>query len=579
MAPSGPGVPPLPLAAEGARAPPSTPAVQSPTSVSPGETRAHNASVMPFPHPHTITEAPKLVDPEPDTKPTSPATARSDHPSSQEMVTIAAQTTISANSPDRPHVISFKLDGGVVHAQHGEPPTTPRTVADLLFAICAAAREDSEDGVLDSERAEVIDTSVAWGVTNIHTDEQWAEVRKLFWEKHQSPDGDICAALHRTMTRDGFRHVREAMEDRGVESVFPADHDEPLYDFEKRNIAIGYIIGLLSVILAILLDVTGVAEDLSNMAQRASCKGDCPRRCELLAGSPQWVEVDRHDDNNDFRELDVIACAVRIFSLQEFGPIQVPGIWLGAIGAVFFMVLLTWFSGWLHVRHKVKVNYTRKIVHVTGYIANVVVRFVVGSGNEIETIASLILTSAIILMVFHAFLLKPFRKRFKICRLMFAGIDRPQDRPYTLRWNTTQNAAYFITFIPLTYALIARDRYQLMLIPVLVIGFGDGLAEPVGVTWGKHKYRAHAIWYHGKCCAGHFTRSLEGSACVFIATAIAVAVCYAWWDGPVQFAVAMGVLPIACTLGEAFAPHSWDNPFLLALAGLLIILIEITIDG
>jgi len=259
------------------------------------------------------------------------------------------------------------------------------------------------------------------------------------------------------------------------------------------------------------------------------------------------------------------------------GPIGFPGIWMGVVGAVFFMCLLTYLAGLLHTKCGWKVNYTRKVVHCTGYIINVIVRFVVGSGDEIETVATLLFTSCMILMCFHVFLLKPIRKRVGFARTMFASVDRAEDRPYTLLWLTTQNAAYFLLFIPLTYALIAKNRYQLMLIPVLIIGFGDGLAEPVGITWGKHKYTARAIWYNGKCCAGSFTRSIEGSAVVYGVSLVSCLACWPWWANKVQVGVAAGVIPVAVTLAEAFGPHAWDNPFLLAVGGGIIVLLVYTI--
>lgn len=225
-----------------------------------------------------------------------------------------------------------------------------------------------------------------------------------------------------------------------------------------------------------------------------------------------------------------------------------------------------------------KVNYSRKITHCTGYIINVLVRFVFGAGEEIETPASLIFTSAFIMVFWHLFLLKSARKRWVWCRVMFAGMDRPEDRPYTLEWLTTQNMAYFGVWVPITYALVALDKYQLSLITVLVLAFGDGLAEPVGVKFGKHKYQTKAIWAkdkdgNGKCCWGEFTRSYEGSAVVFLATVISIGICYPWFDNVKQFGCSMATLPLAMTLSEAWAPHSWDNPFLTGIGGGLLILI------
>eukprot|EP01065_Artemidia_motanka_P020946 TRINITY_DN2497_c4_g2_i1.p1 TRINITY_DN2497_c4_g2~~TRINITY_DN2497_c4_g2_i1.p1 ORF type:complete len:588 (+),score=162.54 TRINITY_DN2497_c4_g2_i1:24-1766(+) len=451
------------------------------------------------------------------------------------------------------------------------PPSNPRELVHRLVLICDQASLESSPRV---------DSEIEWALSQVSTDDQWEALKSEYaLVKDSEGPANLALLLHEGMSKHSYRHLRAAIEKRGISEFYPADHSEPLLPYEKRNILIGYLIGVLSVVLAILLDVTGVAEDFSDLAQKADCE-DCVRYCDLANEAPLKIDVDENDGQDDFHvrtHRRTIACAIRVFHVQEFGPFEVPGIWMGAIGAVVFMCLLTYFSGWLHLQRGWRVNYTRKITHCTGYIANVVVRFVIGSGEEIETIASLILTSALILMMFHVFLLKPMRKRFNFCRVMFSGIDRPEDRPYTLRWNASQNCAYFFVFIPVTYALIARGMYQLMLIPVLVIGFGDGLAEPVGIRWGRHKYTSRAIWYHGKCCAGRFTRSLEGSSVVFAATVVAVAVCYPWFESANQFAAAIATLPPVLTLAEAVGPHTWDNPFLLGIGGGLLVLIVETI--
>eukprot|EP00756_Hemistasia_phaeocysticola_P027566 Hpha_TRINITY_DN16124_c3_g2::TRINITY_DN16124_c3_g2_i1::g.3263::m.3263 len=415
-------------------------------------------------------------------------------------------------------------------------------------------------------------------VEPVRSDKQWNDVRKEYREQYPDHvEGNLAKCIKKILSKSDFGVFREGMQDKGVEEVLPPDHDEPLYPKEVRNIIIGYSVGLIGVIISFALDLTGTAEELSDMAQSPSCHGPCPRLCDLPDGAPLALQTDAHDLSDAELGEVVLRCGLRIFAIQWMGPIAFPGIWMGVVGAVFFMCLLTWLAGLLHVKCGVRVNYTRKIVHCTGYIINVVVRFAVGSGDEIETVATLLLTSCMIMMLFHLFLLKPARKRFNFCRTMFASVDRAEDRPYTLLWLTTQNAAYFLLFIPLTYALVAKNRYQLMLIPVLVIGFGDGLAEPVGITWGKHKYTARAIWYNGRCCAGSFTRSLEGSLCVYLVGVISVLSCWKWWASDLQVGLAAAAIPIAVTLAEAFGPHAWDNPFLLAVGGGLVVLFVYTI--
>ena len=46
-----------------------------------------------------------------------------------------------------------------------------------------------------------------------------------------------------------------------------------------------------------------------------------------------------------------------------------------------------------------------------------------------------------------------------------------------------------------------------------------------------------------------------------------------------QFAIAMGAIPIALTLAEAFSPHTWDTPFIIGVGGIILCLIEALIPG
>ena len=104
-----------------------------------------------------------------------------------------------------------------------------------------------------------------------------------------------------------------------------------------------------------------------------------------------------------------------------------------------------------------------------------------------------------------------------------------------------------------------------LLIPLIVDGLGDGLAEPIGIRFGKHKYRARALWYGGRMCSGNFHRTLEGSACVFFSGVLSVSVLYNEWQTKTRFLIALLSVPTGMTAAEAFATHTWDTPFLLVL--------------
>ncbi len=153
---------------------------------------------------------------------------------------------------------------------------------------------------------------------------------------------------------------------------------------------------------------------------------------------------------------------------------------------------------------------------------------------------------------------------------MFAAFDRPEDRPHTLKWLFTQYLATYLVALPLWLLFKKQGHTEAIPIIILINAVGDGLAEPVGVTWGKHKYKVKALFTKTT-----FTRSLEGSFCVY---AVSVLALFVYRDGFTtdQFIAAVIGVPIVATLAEAKSPHTWDSPFIfgatgLALAGVYLI--------
>ena len=109
---------------------------------------------------------------------------------------------------------------------------------------------------------------------------------------------------------------------------------------------------------------------------------------------------------------------------------------------------------------------------------------------------------------------------------------------------------------------------ELIFIPVLINGIGDGLAEPVGVRFGRLKYRTRALFSRKR-----YVRSVEGSLCVFI-TSIIVLLYYKPFFTGEEWLVALLTLPILMTLTEAVSPHTWDTPFLFGVGYTLIFIIK-----
>lgn len=219
-------------------------------------------------------------------------------------------------------------------------------------------------------------------------------------------------------------------------------------------------------------------------------------------------------------------------------------------------------------------SYSRKICHIFAYALPVFLHFLWGGvvDTTLPSSIELIWSCWFQFIPFFA-LIKPVRRKSFFLMLAFRAIDRKNDRPYTLVWMLSQLLANYIPILIFNSYLYSQKQAEIMrlaLLPVLVNVFGDGLAEPVGTRWGRNKYRTSALWYDGAFCNGTFERSYEGSACVYFATLLSL-VGFQQAFSASQFITAMVLLPITMALCEAWAPHTWDNPFLTTICGAFIV--------
>ena len=166
------------------------------------------------------------------------------------------------------------------------------------------------------------------------------------------------------------------------------------------------------------------------------------------------------------------------------------------------------------------------------------------------------------------FFWEPIRSRFPPYQLMFEGFDRPEDRPFTLVWIFSQFVAGFMVMLPAIWYFGEIGLAGLILIPLLINAVGDGLAEPIGVRWGRHEYRTRALGTDRT-----YVRTLEGSGFILLTGLVIIALHASQFSG-LQFALALAIVPLAMTLAEAFSPHTWDTPFLMAAGygGLLLVM-------
>jgi dolichol kinase len=224
---------------------------------------------------------------------------------------------------------------------------------------------------------------------------------------------------------------------------------------------------------------------------------------------------------------------------------------------------IAYLSGLLATSGGVKVNYTRKINHFAIFFLPIFLADVFPYQSTLESN----IVSGIIYAGMLAVLTKPVRKRVGFIRTVFASFDRPEDRPHTMLWLTTQIVAGYSVLIPLGYFLSAMDAPRLIYIPILVNAIGDGLAEPVGVRWGKHTYEVRAL-----TSGRSYTRTIEGSLCVLV-TAVLVVLLFRGSFEAAEFWTALIIIPPAMTLAEARAPHTRDTPFLFMIGGLILLAI------
>ncbi|KAF0734342.1 hypothetical protein Ae201684P_018148 [Aphanomyces euteiches] len=204
-----------------------------------------------------------------------------------------------------------------------------------------------------------------------------------------------------------------------------------------------------------------------------------------------------------------------------------------------------------------KVNYTRKLQHFAAYMVPLVIK-----SNYHGPLA--LAWGDFFTMIGFFILIKPLRESSSFLMLQFNSLDRPEDRPHTLKWIIAGNIAPGL-FILLFFKWLFGEQGALTFIIIYITGIGDGLAEPVGIAWGKHKYKTAGCFSTRK-----YTRSWEGSACVFLSGMIFPALQYADFGSFTQVLVAMLVLPPTMAYAEATAPHTMDTPVLMIGCGAIL---------
>jgi len=211
-----------------------------------------------------------------------------------------------------------------------------------------------------------------------------------------------------------------------------------------------------------------------------------------------------------------------------------------------------------------KVNYTRKLQHFAAYMVPLIVKYKSSITGPIDDAWG----DWITLLAF-TLLIKPVRENFQPLMLQFNSLDRPEDRPNTLKWIIAGNILPGLCLIIFwRWVFSFTNQVDLAFIFIFITGIGDGLAEPVGIAFGKHKYWTRALGSNRK-----YQRSLEGSCCMFVGSLVFTTMFWYAFENPYQYWITMLVLPPLMTYAEAVSPHTMDTPFLMGLGGLVLFLV------
>jgi len=231
--------------------------------------------------------------------------------------------------------------------------------------------------------------------------------------------------------------------------------------------------------------------------------------------------------------------------------------WINEVLKGIVLFALAFVLGRWVIEKRIRVNYTRKILHFILFFFPI---FII-SLNPFEQSLTTVLISGLNVLLCMGLFSEPLRKRSVFLATGFAALDRPEDRPFTLVWLSTQVLATYAVLVVMLAWLSLYDAIGLIYITVLIAGIGDGLAEPVGIRFGKRKYTTYALFTDKK-----YVRTVEGSLCVFVSGVVAIALFHAQLNTP-QLVLSLLIIPVAMTVAEALSPHTWDSPFLCLVGG------------
>ncbi|MBN1683194.1 hypothetical protein JW865_06550 [Candidatus Bathyarchaeota archaeon] len=234
---------------------------------------------------------------------------------------------------------------------------------------------------------------------------------------------------------------------------------------------------------------------------------------------------------------------------------------------LIFLFFIYYFLSIQVKQGKLKVNYSRKIIHFAHIVSPLLV-----NRTFFDYSMDYFIKSGLTTLIFPLIFIDPIRKKVSILDTLFYAFDRPEDRPHTVRLAFTQQAAMYFILIGMAFVYQYMGlSLDLLAVPLLITAFGDGLAEPIGVRFGKNTYRVSALFTNKT-----YTRSYEGSSMVLLASFFTLIVLRSYFSLN-QLVLLIIYMPFKMTIIEAYAPHTWDNPFLYLVGGLLVLIVKVLV--
>lgn len=233
----------------------------------------------------------------------------------------------------------------------------------------------------------------------------------------------------------------------------------------------------------------------------------------------------------------------------EFIPTPLEALFGAGIALLSLLVAVN-ITGRLHFAG-FRVGDTRKLFHFFIFNTAAIVRCFMNQGAVVSF--GLVVSGGVLWATFRG-----------SSSLLYRSLARPADAPHqTLH-----------ILIPLGSTIAGGIVAHFLcgpasIVPYLIGGWGDAVGEPIGIRWGKHRYRVLTI-------GGIISeRSWEGSAAVFSGSAIAAFLGLAiMTSGFTQISILsvaalVAFLAMTATLVEAASPHGLDNFTILVSTALV----------